>query len=476
MDSRFPRLGLPMAIGLGLLLAIYLVIFRPGYLLSNEDLELLIFLQILVGVLWRFRARFFPFLIVIFLGAGTDVPFQSGLISGRWMVLGAGAVAGLLICLRDRARSIGAFHMVAIFCVLAALLSATSSPESPMQAVLKSLSLLLLFLYGSFGARLAAAGRMEPFASGLLLGCEGLVYLLAIAYFIFHQDVMGNPNSLGLVTGVVALPVSLWGVLVSDSDLARRRRVFTFLLALLLLLSSYSRASMASGAVSCVLLCLVSRRYKLMMKGCAVAAVAAVLVVSLAPPVAESSGSVSSAFLYKGHEGAGLLDSRRSVWEKTISTIRQHPWLGTGFGTIGTTFDRGEPYGKFASSSAITREHGNSYLAIVEGVGLLGGLPFLTLILLVSINASRTLVRIRSSGDVRSIAFPIALILVAGVINAGFEDWLFAVGNYLCVFFWSLGFILVDLVPAEQTHPSYSVARFDPMPRLDHLGMVPPAR
>jgi len=475
MDSRFSRLGLPMSIGLGLLLAVYLVIFRPGYLLSIEDLELLIFLQILVGVLWRFRARFFPFLIIIFLGAGTDVPFQSGLISGRWMVLGAGAVGGLLICLRDRARSIREFHMVAIFCVLAALLSATS-PEYPMQAVLKALSLLLLFLYGSFGARLAAAGRMEPFASGLLLACEGLVYLLAIAYFVFRQDVMGNPNSLGLVTGVVALPVSLWGVLVSDTDLVRRRRVFAFLLALLLLLSSYSRASMASGAISCVLLCLVSRRYKLMMKGCAVAAVAAVLVVSLVPPVAESSGSVSSAFLYKGHEGVGLLDSRRSVWEKTISTIRQHPWLGTGFGTIGTTFDSGEPYGKFASSSAITREHGNSYLAIVEGVGLLGGLPFLTLILLVVINASRTLVRIRSTGDVRSLAFPIALILVAGVINAGFEDWLFAVGNYLCVFFWSLGFILVDLVPAEQTQPSYSVARFDRMPRLDHLGVVPPAR
>jgi O-antigen ligase len=475
VDSRLSRLGLPMSIGLGLLLAVYLVIFSPGYLLRNDDLELLIFLQILAAALWRFQARFFPFLIMVFLGAGTEIPFQSGLISGRWMVLGAGAVGGLLICLRDRARPIRTFHMVASFCVLAALLSATA-PEYPTQAVLKALSLMMLLLYGSFGARLAVAGRMEQFASGLLLGCEGLVYLLAVAYFIFRQDVMGNPNSLGLVTGVVALPVSLWGILVSDRDVVRRRRIFAFLLALLLLLSSYSRASMASGAISCFLLCLVLRRYKLMMKGCVVLAVAALLVVSLAPPLAESSGSVSTAFLYKGHEGVGLLDSRKSIWEKTVSTIRQHPWLGTGFGTIGTTFDNGDRSGKFSSSSAITREHGNSYLAIVEGVGLLGGLPFVTLILLVAMNAGRTLVWIRSTGDVRSLALPVALILVAGVVNAGFEDWLFAVGNYLCVFFWSLAFMLVDLVPAHQTHPCCSVARFDPLPRLDDLGVVPPTR
>jgi hypothetical protein len=28
-----------------------------------------------------------------------------------------------------------------------------------------------------------------------------------------------------------------------------------------------------------------------------------------------------------------------------------------------------------------------------------------------------------------------------------FEDWLFAPGYYLCVFFWSLAFVLVDVAP-----------------------------
>ena len=70
----------------------------------------------------------------------------------------------------------------------------------------------------------------------------------------------------------------------------------------------------------------------------------------------------------------------------------------------------------------------------------------------------------------------IALILAAGLIHAGFEDWLFAVGNYLCVFFWSLAFILIDLVPEKQLFRAYSVPLPNSMARLEDLGMVPPVR
>ena len=475
MNSRLSRMSLPISIGMGFLFAAYLVMFRPGDLLSNENLEILIFLQLFAAVLWKFEQRFFPFLIVIFLGAATEVPFQTALVSGRWLILGVGAVVGCLLCLKDRARSMSMIHLVAFFCVLAALLSATA-PEYPSQAILKALSLLLLFIYGSFGARLAVSGRAEQFASGLLLGCEVLAYLLAILYFIFRQDFLGNPNSLGLVTGVVLMPILLWGVLVSNQVSVRRRRTFAFLLAMLLLLSSYSRASIAAAAISSVLLCVLVRRYKLLVNGFFAAALAAALVVALAPPLAETPSSVSAAFLYKGHEGAGLLDSRTSVWERTISTIRDHPLLGTGFGTIGTSFDNGDVSGKFASSNRITREHGNSYLAIVEGVGLLGVVPFLILVLMVTINAIRALVWTRTTGDPRALAFPIAVIVVAGLVHAGFEDWLFAVGNYLCVFFWSLAFVLMDLIPAKHTHASCSITPLDSLLRMESLDAVSSAR
>jgi len=42
---------------------------------------------------------------------------------------------------------------------------------------------------------------------------------------------------------------------------------------------------------------------------------------------------------------------------------------------------------------------------------------------------------------------PFALVVLAGLVHACFEDWLFAVGSYLCVFFWISAFLLIDLVP-----------------------------
>src|SRR5580704_13232879 len=99
MNSRLSRMSLPVSVGIGCLFAAYLVILRPGYLLSTEYLGILIFLQVLAAVLWKFRQRFFPFLIAIFLGASMDLPFQSVWVSGRWFILGAGALAGGFICL-----------------------------------------------------------------------------------------------------------------------------------------------------------------------------------------------------------------------------------------------------------------------------------------------------------------------------------------------------------------------------------------
>jgi hypothetical protein len=56
---------------------------------------------------------------------------------------------------------------------------------------------------------------------------------------------------------------------------------------------------------------------------------------------------------------------------------------------------------------------------------------------------------LKRTKDPFSPAVPIALVMVAGLIHAGFEDWMFAVGYYLCVFFWSLAFVLIDVHPAN---------------------------
>ena len=41
-----------------------------------------------------------------------------------------------------------------------------------------------------------------------------------------------------------------------------------------------------------------------------------------------------------------------------------------------------------------------------------------------------------------------------GLIHAAFEDWMFAPGSYLCVFFWVAAFLLIDFVsPGKATVP-----------------------
>jgi hypothetical protein len=53
------------------------------------------------------------------------------------------------------------------------------------------------------------------------------------------------------------------------------------------------------------------------------------------------------------------------------------------------------------------------------------------------------------------LAIPLAMASLSGLIHAGFEDWLFAPGYHLCVFFWTMAFILSDYAPWAPL-PSFS--------------------
>jgi O-antigen ligase len=310
------------------------------------------------------------------------------------------------------------------------------------------------------------------------VGCEILIYYSVIAYYVLRID--DNPNTVGALMGVVAMPIMLWGILVSDTTALRRRRTFAFILSLVLLLGTYSRAAIAAGVVSCLLLCVALRQYRLLIKGFGVALLLAILVASIVPPPAdrpeEETGSVASAFLYKGKREAGVLGSRKPVWDQTVASIQRNPWFGTGFGTATAREGSNEQFGMFATNSRVSREHGNSYLAIAEWVGLLGVVPFFTLVFLIALNVVRVTKWVRRTADPFSAAVPIATVLAAGLVHAGFEDWLFAVGYHLCVFFWALAFVLVDVLPAPLSEVAHSSTVLRSHSWAGGLGVVTPSR
>ncbi len=467
MNESLSRFFPTAMIAISCLLALYAAVLRPEYFSNANELAILLFLQVLLAAIWNYRARFFPLLLVVFLWAGMVVPLNAAWTSGRWLVLAVGTLAGLIVYARNQQRSFTAFHLAALFCVVAALVSAAVSAY-PNLAFLKTMSLLLLFLYGSSGARVAAMGREASFFSGLLLGCELLVYVSAISYFIFHSEIFGNPNSLGAVMGVAAAPILLWGILASERPASRWRCTFAFAIALLLLFSSYARAGIAAAVVSCVLLCVALRRYGLLVRGLCIALLLAIFAMVVVPfhEQQQPTESLASVFLYKGHREDGILASRKSIWDETVSVIQAHPWLGSGFGTSPTSSEVVRQPESFESLREATREHGNSYLAITEWVGFLGDVPFFTLILLLAVNVARAFRQMHCTGNVFSPAIPLAGVLTAGLVHAAFEDWLFAPGYYLCVFFWTLAFITVDILPSAA--PSVITATHTAPPAWAH--------
>ncbi|HUA13888.1 MAG TPA: O-antigen ligase family protein [Verrucomicrobiae bacterium] len=448
ISKALPVLGL----GLGLSLFVVLAYLRPGYFTSPSYLGALILLECLVVSLWLYRRIFFPIVILTFLFAGTNLPLGGIWTSARWFFLAAGALVGSFIMLKEHRHHFGLFHVLAAFAALAGLVSAVVS-KYPGFALLKAVSLVLLFLYASTGARLAVLGRENNFFNGLLLGSEVFVGVLA-AFYLVGIEAMGNPNSLGAVMGVVAAPLLLWGSMLEEKPMVHLRRQVLFVVAMYLTFHSQSRSGLAAALLSCGLLCFALRRYKLLGHGIVVILIL-VTASAIFDPVAFSKtvSMLTERVVYKDKDPTlGLFESRQTPWQSAVDSIHKHFWLGSGFGTTDKGQDASrylnQSYGHFSSNESLTTENGSSYLTIITWVGVLGVAPFLVLLLALVGNVLRTLWWMRKTGNPSHPAVPLAIIMVAGLIHAGFEDWLFAVGYYLCVFYWSLAFPLADLAPS----------------------------
>jgi O-antigen ligase len=247
----------------------------------------------------------------------------------------------------------------------------------------------------------------------------------------------------------VGAPVLLWGAVSAEKSSVRYRRSLLYAVCMFLVLYSQARAAMLAALLTSGLLCLALRKYKLFLQGVAILTILAAVTALSRPEVfSRTVSSLSSSILYKGRDpGFGLLASRESPWQQAVDSIRANFWFGTGFGTTDNGQDASDLLDRYSTNPGVSAENGSSYLAIVTWVGMLGVLPFLFLLLALSAKIIRTLVWMFRNASPFHPAIPLAMVVIAGLLHAGFEDWLFAPGYYLCVFFWSLAFVLVDLAP-----------------------------
>jgi O-antigen ligase len=463
MKFQFRMLLIPL--GLVVLWAFFYEMQRsPGLFANSTYLGGIVALEIVLACLWKFELVFFPVTMVCFVVAGTALPLAGASTYLRWLFLAVGGLAGLVLWMKNnREKHFETFHMMALFCILTALATASAS-NSPVTASLKVGSLLLLFLYASTGARVALAGREDVFVRGLVLGCEGMVYIAAVCNFVVGYDLFGSPNALGAVIGVAVTPVLLWSALVAQDHAERRRRYIALSLCGVLLYATVCRAAIVADAVVIVLTTIGLRRPGLLLKGIFAAALfLEIMAVGNPSHMGELLDSMTDRFVFKldgSRAHNGVFGSRQAPWDESIAAIKQHPWFGTGFGTSDLGSDRTDiQYSSIYTKWGSNREHGSSYLALAEYVGLLGIVPFVILLVLLLRAATRVYFWMRRNGSPNNYAVVFAMIVVAGLVHAGFEDWLFAVGSYLSVFFWVATFLLIDLVAQLKADPRIPVAK-----------------
>ena len=475
MNSVKPLQWAGILLGVGV--ALYFFYQHLQYFGNVSLLGGILLLEVVIACIWKYEQRFFVLLMIAFIWAGLIVPLQGTWRGGgRWLVLAAGAAAGFIVWTRAPRRPFGSIHLIAFFCVSAAFVSATVSLWVQM-ATLKALSLFLLFTYCASGARLAVLGREQRFFRGLFLGCELAVFITAICYFGLGESIWGNPNSLGAAMSIGVFPVLLWGWLTSDRPGEKFRRLAALLLCTYLVYFSLARAGMASIMLVTLIFCFCLRQYRLLVKVVALVLVLVAITGMLDPgALSQRLGDMKDAVLYKGHKEEGLLGSRKTPWEKAKASIKEHPWFGTGYGTAPTGENPGFGFGIVASTSETSREHGSSYMTIAEWVGLLGLLPFVALLGVTASNVWKVCAWMRRTADPRHYSIPLAMVVLSGLVHASFEDWLFAVGSYACVYFWVFAFLLADLVPAAVEVPSTSVVSRASRRLPAGLGAVVPNR
>lgn len=474
MSDRLPKLALVTGVVCSVAILLYFAYSRPGYF--NNPILLAGFLgaEVMLAAAWLYRRIFLTVVLLVFLLAGLgDLPFVGFWLVGRWFFLALGAAVGAFILLKERRHHFRLFHGLTLLAAAAALVSSAVS-RYPGFALLRATSLLLLFLYAGTGARLAASDRENRFVSGLVLAAEIFVGVMAVCYFA-GIEVMGNPNSLGAVMAVFAAPVLLWATLIDDTPAIHQRRMLLFAIAMYLTWYSHSRASLLAVFVSCSLLCLCLRQYKLFANTMIILLILGAGTAIFHPESFRNTlSSTKQSLIYKDRDATrGVFGSRQTPWENAMQSIHQHFWFGSGFGTSATETDATVHLGSFTSNPDVSSENGSSYLSILSWLGVLGALPFALLLLSLLAKILRTCFWMLNTSSPYHLAIPLAMVALAGLIDAGFEDWLFAPGYYLCVFVWSMAFILVDYTPWA-TLPSLSTGR--PWLMRQEVGAAAPIR
>jgi hypothetical protein len=393
--------------------------------------------------------------LLAFLGASMPIANLGGALNQfRWVMLLALALGMIL---RSSVRRGGppwhpAHLSLACFVAYAAISSSYSA--NGLMTVLKAATFGCLvagvMLYGRLESGDPSGGSCKLLdqvywcAVIVALGCALTVIHVLPRRQGFFAGPFGNPNSLGAFIPLVA-PVLLLNLLRSfdKGPLIRVANVLLTIAYFILLFMSRSRAGLTATFLACGwwLYFAHRRAFGLFLGGALIAAV----ITGLYFP--ENVRNLSQVYVYKG--SSYVLKSRGDLLSATWDAAKESPLVGVGFGVSKGYSEDWE----FAFESGIAgREKANSYLALVEEVGLIGaGFVLLPLawVLVAAIQRLMLFRRRHQMGEEFWVTLTLSACLVGGLGSAFFEAWLTSVGFFSTVLFW----LVFGVLAARLTTP-----------------------
>jgi hypothetical protein len=415
---------------------------------------------IVVAALVLFASLIPPHFLILstlltFLGASMPIVNRGGVLNQfRWVMLLALALGMLLRSSVQRSRS--PWHPIHLSLACFVLYAAISSSYSAngLMTVLKAATFGCLaaavMLYGRLESRDPSGGSCKLLdqvywcAVIVALGCAlAGIHVLPTRAGYFAGP-FGNPNAIGAFVPLVA-PVLLLNLLRSfdKGPLIRVANVLLIIAYFIFLFMSRSRGGLAATFLACGwwLYFAHRRAFGVFLGGTLLTAVIIGLYI---PEYLQNLGQV---YVYKG--GSYVLKSRGESLSATWEAAKESPLIGVGFGVSKGYSEEWE----FAfESGAAGREKVNSYLALVEEVGLIGA-GFLVLPLAwVIVAATQRLMhfrRLHQMGEEFWVMLTLSACLVGGAAEVCVEAWLTSAGFYSTILFW----VVFGVLAARVTIP-----------------------
>jgi O-antigen ligase len=145
-------------------------------------------------------------------------------------------------------------------------------------------------------------------------------------------------------------------------------------------------------------------------------------------------------------------DRRVSIYSDTWRIVRDHPWDGTGLGTLETVFPRYESY---YDGLVVDHAH-NDYLELLADTGLIGGMCLLGFVALLAWRALSNL-RGASGPDCRSL-YSGALAGCAGLLLQSFVDFNLHIPSNALLFLLLAAMATSDVGEARPSFPQASLS------------------